>query len=211
MWQYRYTDELYHYGVKGMKWGHRKRYPTISTGGRRAARVAANQSIASDRARTQQMKAAYKQQLKEYRQTDEAKAARKAKTKKALKVGAAVAGTALAAYGAYKLNDYVKTKNCQIAAKNGRDWAEQRFRNDLQSKGWEKMLEGANSGRITINSGSGAAARDAANRASRDSFRTAAKNVVDYKKSGGNLKALSSVDFLSSLPDSSIVLEKKKR
>lgn len=35
MWEYNYTvqnDELYHYGVKGMRWGHRKKYQTSNGG-----------------------------------------------------------------------------------------------------------------------------------------------------------------------------------
>ena len=30
MWQYQNTDELYHYGVIGMRWGHRKQRPISS-------------------------------------------------------------------------------------------------------------------------------------------------------------------------------------
>lgn len=61
------SDELYHYGVKGMKWGVRKEYVSSS---------------------------------KNLRKSDDT---RKDKTKRAIKIGAAVAVTALATYGGYKL------------------------------------------------------------------------------------------------------------
>lgn len=80
--------ELYHYGVKGMKWGvRRNRNESVSS----AKRTSKN--IDND--------------------------ARKRKVKTAVKVGAAVAGTALAAYGAYKLSKFVKTKNIDLARQKG--------------------------------------------------------------------------------------------
>lgn len=144
------SDELYHYGVKGMKWGHRKasyQNTAVRTGNSaqrqaylnakankkaagkaytKAYNKAYNRSMAAlspfkkhrqandERWNDAVQKAkdmnaadkAYKDAKKEYHQTDEYKA----KRAKAIKVGAAVAGTALAAYGAYKVSNILKDK-----------------------------------------------------------------------------------------------------
>lgn len=36
MWTYNYTNELYHHGVKGMKWGHRRALANVTTGNSRS-------------------------------------------------------------------------------------------------------------------------------------------------------------------------------
>lgn len=195
-------DELYHYGVKGMKWGRRKARPTVGT-----TRVARRSSSAygnmnNSRAAYKQAQQAYRQAKKAERNSAEAKAHRAAKAKRAAKIGAAVAATALTAYGAYKLNKYVKTKNCQIAAERGYNEAERIFKG---------LVDNAHSdfkaGKIksyAIDAGSGARAAANARNAANDNFKTAARNVINYKRSGGNLNTLGTVDFYSKLRGSSI-------
>lgn len=83
------SDRLQHHGVKGMKWGRRKARPQATGTGRRSDQTTADSPEAQAAA----------------------KAARKQKLKRAAKIGAAVVGTALAAYGAKKLHDVVRDKN----------------------------------------------------------------------------------------------------
>lgn len=109
MWTYIYTDELYHYGVKGMKWGKRKaRYtsPTSRSGG--------------------------KTQSKQTEDTPKKKGLSK-NTKRAIAIGAAAAGTALAAYGTYKASKYVKDLASTHAWERGKKYADEHFYSKVTS------------------------------------------------------------------------------
>ena len=162
-----YKNELYHHGIKGMKWGVRRfqtkdggltsagrkrysdgdsgKYVTVRRGiknanvarkaaikqsirdmnnspkkhtlyqynkaANKAGDAAAKDSIRKDKAYNKQLRA----EKKAAANTPEAIA----KRKKALKVGAAVAGTALAAYGAYKASEAIKDKAFKTAYERG--------------------------------------------------------------------------------------------
>lgn len=85
--------ELKHYGVKGMKWGRRKARPEATDTNGRGSKSTGDQS--------------------------DAEAKKKARRKIALKVGAAVVGTALAVYGAKKASDMLKDKAFERALDRG--------------------------------------------------------------------------------------------
>lgn len=95
-------NELYHFGVKGMKWGVR-RNRSLSKGSQKKA--SSNKSEAK---------------------------ARREKIKKAAIIGTAVVGTTLAAYGTYKASKYLKEKAGKLSYESGKKYANEHFFNKMK-------------------------------------------------------------------------------
>lgn len=101
------NGELYHYGVKGMKWGIKKAVQQVGTRFRKSGYDAFRVSSRRLKANVSSTARATQQNVDAQRQ------ARINKAKKAVKIGAVVAGAALAVYGAKKLNDVMRDYNIE--------------------------------------------------------------------------------------------------
>ena len=133
------NNELYHFGVKGMRWGHRKVRGHAGPG-KYATR---KRQLAGDKrdldylnkgghlsvGLTKKRQAAYDKRDKAVLEKRIAKNEQKnnkglsTKQKKVLKIGAAAAGTMLAVYGTYKFSKWVDNQNVKLAAHTGQEFA----------------------------------------------------------------------------------------
>ena len=159
------NDILLHHGVKGMKWGKRKTKDVGSTNGRDPRKNTAESSKSNMKADT------------------------KRKFKKAAIIGAAAVGTALAAYGAKKMHDVVRDKNLKQHIETGRKLAEAltgpiRLANDTYRDFAKPFGIGNYEAKIRENDSLISEIfknelDKSYNRAQKDSFSTALKNVVN--------------------------------
>ena len=187
------TDELMHYGVKGMKWGVRRRSDTTSF--RQASKKARADSLAArkearesgqlngigavrkgNKIQRQATKASLKEQ-KEQNKTNK----KPMSTKKKVAIGAAVAGGVLAAYGANKI---IRNANANIRGQQAAEEILKNYVNPTINRNIQAGNIGYNSeaARNFANKATAIARRDGINSATNDSFGTAVKNVYNEVK-----------------------------
>lgn len=133
-----YNNELYHFGVKGMRWGHRKvrghagpgKYvtkkrqlegdkkdsQTLNNGGHLSVGLTKKRQAAYDK----RDKAVLEKRIAK---NDQKNKGLSNKQKKVLKIGATAAGTMLAVYGAYKFSKWVDNQNVKLATHTGQEFA----------------------------------------------------------------------------------------
>lgn len=130
----------------------------------------------------------YKDQMKAvkkaYKNSDEYKLAVEKRRKTALKVGATVAATALASYGAYKLYRFtegsIRDKNMRIAYENGHREVQKAI-NDMD-KMFKNNMKDKNIDSYSYTINADAIVNKHLKKAQNDSLRTAYSNVRAYNK-----------------------------